>query len=152
MRKVHIIDDDPLVLCLLDSILEIEGFATTTHDSAAHFLCMMDEARCAGCVVTDIDMPGMSGLELAAEMPNRGIECPVIIITAHSSAKTKGRASELGVFEYLEKPFDADVLVAEVRRAMASGRRICARTPPHPPFGRSAAWISTRQRRPLVQQ
>jgi len=65
----------------------------------------------------------MSGLELAAEMPKQGIECPVIIMTGHSTAETKRRAFELGIFEYLEKPFDADVLVAEVRRAMASGRR-----------------------------
>jgi two-component system, LuxR family, response regulator FixJ len=127
MKRVHLIDDDPLILYSLDLILEIDGFATTTHNSAAHFLCMMDEAKCAGCIVTDIDMPGMSGLELAAEMPKLGIECPVIIMTGHSSVETKRRASELGVFEFLEKPFDADLLVAEVRKAMASGRRVCAR-------------------------
>jgi two-component system response regulator FixJ len=119
---VHLIDDDPFVLCSLDLILEIEGFATMIHDSAVHFLRMMEEAKCAGCVVTDIDMPGMTGLELAAEMPKQGIECPVIIMTGHSSVETKRRASELGVFKYFEKPFDADLLVAEVRRALASGR------------------------------
>jgi two-component system response regulator FixJ len=122
MKRVHLIDDDPAVLCSLDLMLKIEGFATTIHDSAAHFLCMMDEARCAGCVVTDIDMPGMSGLELAAEMPKRGIGCPVIIMTGRSTSETKRLASKLGVFEYFEKPFDAVVLAAEVRRAMVSGR------------------------------
>ena len=76
-------------------------------------------AKSAGCVVTDVDMPGMSGLELAAEMPKRGIDCPVIIITGDASAEKKQRAFELGIFDYLEKPIELDVLVADLRKALA---------------------------------
>jgi two-component system response regulator FixJ len=119
MKRVHLIDDDPVLLHSLDMLLEIEGFSTTIHKSAAHFLSIIDEAQCAGCVVTDVDMPGMSGLELAAEMPRRGIDCPVIVMTGHGSTEKKRRASELGVFDYLEKPMDPDLLIAEIKKAMA---------------------------------
>ena len=70
MKTVHLIDDDPAILNALFMQLEFEGFETTIHKSAAHFLSIIDEAQCAGCVVTDVDMPGMSGLELAAESRN----------------------------------------------------------------------------------
>ena len=63
MKRVHLIDDDPMLLCALDMLLEHEGFLTTTHKSAADFLST-DDAKSAGCVVTDVDMPEMTGSNL----------------------------------------------------------------------------------------
>jgi two-component system response regulator YesN len=64
-------------------------------------------------------MPGMSGLELVAEMSNRGIDCPVIMMTGYRSTEKKRRASELGVVDYLEKPVKSDDLVAGLKKALA---------------------------------
>lgn len=117
MKLVHLIDDDSVALLCLEMFLGFEGFTTAKYNSALAFLS--DNPKSAGCVVTDIDMPGMSGLELAAEMPKRGIDCPVIVMTGHCSAEKKRRAHELGVFDYLEKPIDPQTLVADVLRALA---------------------------------
>jgi two-component system response regulator FixJ len=116
---VHIIDDDPLILVSLGDLLESEGFAVETHTSAKSFLrtTTLDEV---GCVLTDVDMPGMTGLELMERLSGHGFVRPVIVMTGRPSARVSAEAAALGATDFLEKPFSACALIAGVRRACLS--------------------------------
>ena len=118
--QVVVIDDDEGVLDSLGVLLAAEGFRVATYGSARAFL----EGQTAGppgCLVTDVRMPDMDGLELIAELRRRGPLPPVIVITGHGDVPMAVRAMKLGARDFVEKPFEPDVLVAGVQEALASG-------------------------------
>ena len=115
---VCIVDDDQAVLAALTFLLTAEGYAVRAHESARTFLDMIRQDDC-GCLVTDVRMPGMSGLDLLAKMKERRISMPVIVITAHGDVPLAVAAMKQGAKNFFEKPFDGDALLDSVRAALA---------------------------------
>jgi two-component system response regulator FixJ len=117
---VCIVDDDQAVLAALTFLLTAEGYAVRAHESARTFLDMIRQDDC-GCLVTDVRMPGMSGLDLLAKMKERRISMPVIVITAHGDVPLAVAAIKRGAVDFFEKPFDSDALLDSIRAALARG-------------------------------
>jgi two-component system, LuxR family, response regulator FixJ len=114
---VFIVDDDAGVRDSLAMLLELKGFRTRTFAAAEAFLAEY-RPDSPGCVVLDLRMPGMSGLELQAELARRGAPLPVIIITAHGDVATTRAALKGGAVDFVEKPIDDQVLVAAIAAAL----------------------------------
>jgi FixJ family two-component response regulator len=123
---VAVVDDDKSIRNATQDLLKAAGFSTATFEDAASFLGSASRAR-AACLVADMRMPRMSGLELYQELAASGHVIPTVIITAHPEEVTQARAREAGITCYLIKPFAPDELLECVREALAksqSGRPI----------------------------
>jgi len=118
---VHVIDDDDALRDSVRLFLVNEGLNVRSHSSANEFLAAVEADR-PGCVVTDVRMPGMSGMELLAHIAARGLALPVIVITGHADVPLAVRAMKQGAIDLLEKPFKAEELIAAVRRGLALGK------------------------------
>ena len=116
-QLVAIVDDDRSVQSALKDLLESAGLTARCFGSAEEFLDAGGPGETA-CLVSDVSMPGMSGLELQAKLKAEGSRIPVIFITAHGDAKAKSRAMMAGAVEFLSKPFDDEVLLDKVRAAL----------------------------------
>jgi two-component system, LuxR family, response regulator FixJ len=127
--NVVVIDDDEAVLDSLRVLLEEEGFEVETFDRAGAFLERC-EAGSPGCVVTDIRMPDMDGIELLQALSTRGPLPAVIVITGHGEVPLAVQAMKLGAHDFIEKPFDPDVLLKSVRDALTAGAKPAAATDP----------------------
>jgi two-component system response regulator FixJ len=114
---VCIVDDDQAVLDALTFLLTAEGYAVRAHESARTFLDMIQQDGCR-CLVTDVRMPGMSGLDLLAKMKERRVSMPVIVITAHGDVPLAVAAMKRGAIHFFEKPFDNDALLDSIRAAL----------------------------------
>jgi two-component system response regulator FixJ len=119
---VHVIDDDEAVRDVLSFQLGSAGFEVRTYESAAGFLEVAPTVQ-AGCVITDVRMPGLSGLDLLRRLREFTLAVPVIVITAHGDIPLAVEAMRMGAIDFLEKPVDDDVLLASVRSALAKGDR-----------------------------
>ena len=117
---VCIVDDDEASRVGVARLLAAEGWPTVAFASAADALASPVLSR-AQCVVLDVQMPGMNGTDLQAEMARRGIATPIVFLSARSDAPTGVEAMKRGAFEYLAKPADADVLIDAVRQALSRG-------------------------------
>jgi two-component system response regulator FixJ len=120
---VFVVDDDADVRDSLGILLGSVGFAVETFASARDFLAT-DALSRPGCVVADIRMPDMDGLELQEELGRRRTKLPVIIITGHGDVPLAVRAMKAGAVDFLEKPFEEDRLIASVKRAFAAGQAL----------------------------
>ena len=118
---VHVIDDDDALRDSVRLFLVNEGLNVRSYSSANEFLAA-EEADRPGCVVTDVRMPGMSGMELLAHIAAKGVALPVIVITGHADVPLAVRAMKQGAIDLLEKPFKAEELIAAVRRGLALGK------------------------------
>ena len=116
---IAIVDDDPSIRNATRNLLKSAGFSTATFESAAAFLTSASRAR-AACLVVDLRMPGMSGLELYQALVASGHALPTVMITAHPEDSTQSRAHELGIKYYLSKPFAPDDLLDCVSAALAT--------------------------------
>lgn len=114
---VFVVDDDDAVRDGLDALLAAHGFAVETFASAEQFLDRVP-APATGCVVADVRMPGMSGLDLLRELGRRGAGMAVVIMTGHGDIPMAVAALKAGAVDFLEKPFDSDALVGAVREAL----------------------------------
>lgn len=114
---VYIVDDDQAVRHSLEWLLGSGDFNILSFASANEFLDVIDPAI-PGCLVVDVRMPGMSGLELQRELTARGIDIPVIIITGHSDRHMAQRAKSAGALDFLEKPLDDQTLMDLVQKAL----------------------------------
>ncbi|WP_400769425.1 response regulator FixJ [Methylosinus sporium] len=121
---VHVIDDDAAVRDALRLLLRTEGHEVTTHGSAVDFLAGVDRAA-TGCIVTDVRMPEMTGIELLLKVKNMGLSLPVVVISAHADVPLAVQAMKEGALDLLEKPFTDESLLSAVRQALAydSGKR-----------------------------
>ncbi len=116
-RLIAIVDDDSSVQCALQDLIESEGLSTLCFGSAEQFLD--SEARYkAACLIADVRMPGMSGIELQAKLKADRCRIPIIFITAHGEAKMRIQAMRDGAVEFLTKPFDNAVLLETVHAAV----------------------------------
>jgi two-component system response regulator FixJ len=114
---VLVVDDDAAVRAALSTLLTSAGFNVQTYAGAAEFLDRYDPEQ-PGCLVLDIRMPGMGGLDLQEKLSALGILLPVIIVSGHADVSTAVRALKRGALDLLEKPFDPQVLLARVREAI----------------------------------
>jgi FixJ family two-component response regulator len=114
---IAIIDDDKSMQDSLQDLIESAGLVTRCFGSAEEFL-ESDLHRRAACVIADIHMPKMSGLELQARLKQEECDIPIIFITAYGNAKMRIRAMREGAVEFLAKPFDHQLLLKTVRAAL----------------------------------
>jgi two-component system response regulator FixJ len=114
--KVHIVDDDEAVRGALGFLMSTADVPHETYASPAAFLDVARQAR--GCVVTDLRMPGMDGLQLVRRLKDIGVILPVIVMTGHGDVPLAVEAMKEGVIDFLEKPFDNQLILDAVRRAM----------------------------------
>jgi two-component system response regulator FixJ len=114
---VHVIDDDEASRQSLAFLLESAQIGVRTYASATMFLDLVT-GMSASCIVTDVRMPGMSGIDLLRRLKELGIEVPVIVITGHGDVPLAVEAMKIGAADFLEKPFDDEVLLASVRSAL----------------------------------
>jgi FixJ family two-component response regulator len=114
---VAIVDDDDSVRCTLQELLRSAGFPSRGFESAEAFLGSGDQQETA-CLITDIRMPGMSGLELQARLNAERCKIPTIFITAHGDEELRFQALRAGAVEFLPKPFDDEALIESVRAAL----------------------------------
>ena len=116
---VAIVDDDDLMRSALQGMLKSVGLSSQAFASAEEFLTSGQQHE-TGCLIADIRMPGMSGLELQARLNAECCRIPTIFITAHGDAKMRMQALRAGAVEFLAKPFDDEALLGSVRAALES--------------------------------
>ena len=114
---VHVIDDDEAMRNSLAFLLRAAKVEVQTYGSAAAFLESLPKIK-PGCIVTDVRMPGMSGIDLLKHLRQLNVAMPVIVITGHGDVPLAVEAMKIGVADFLEKPFDDDVLLAAIRSAL----------------------------------
>jgi two-component system response regulator FixJ len=114
---IHVIDDDAAMRDSLAFLLDVHGFKSQVYESADAFLkgTSLDVVR---CVVSDIRMPGMTGVELVRKLKGGGSSCPVILITGHGDVALAVEAMKAGAVDFIEKPFDDAALLGAIRAAL----------------------------------
>ena len=117
MNLVAIVDDDELMRGALQGMLKSVGLPSQAFASAEEFLTSGQQSQ-AVCLIADVRMPGMSGLELQDELNDEQRRIPTIFITAHGDDKMRMRALKAGAIEFLAKPFDDEALLQRVRAAL----------------------------------
>ena len=113
---VYLVDDDPAIRDSLSLSLSLRGYPTAQFASAEDFLHALDAAWC-GCVIADIRMPGMSGLELQTALAQRGSKIPVVIVTGHGDVTSARAAFRNHALDFLEKPIDDEHLIGAIETA-----------------------------------
>ena len=119
---VHVVDDDAAVRNSLNLLLESAGMSVRTYNSATAFLAAMPTLG-PGCVLTDVRMPGLDGLELQRRLAGFGARLPVIVMTGHGDVPIAVEALKVGAADFLEKPFDDAQLLAAVTSALAASQQ-----------------------------
>jgi FixJ family two-component response regulator len=127
---VFVVDDDSAVRSSIRMLLKSIGVAATSMASAQEFLDSFDPAQ-PGCLVLDVRMPGMSGLELQEQLNMRGAILPVIFITGHGDVPMAVEAMQHGAFDFLQKPFRDQDLIDRIQKALARDREIRAELQKH---------------------
>jgi FixJ family two-component response regulator len=118
-KVIAIVDDDEAVRVALEGLLRSAGLTARAFESAEEFIGSGQQIQ-AACLIADIRMPGMSGLELQAKLNSEGCKIPIVFITAHGDAKMRMQALRAGAVEFLAKPFDDEALLESVRAALES--------------------------------
>jgi two-component system response regulator FixJ len=113
----HVIDDDQAVRESIEFLLRSAQLTVRTYESASAFLAVAPTVG-SGCVITDVRMPGITGIDLLRRLKEMGLRLPVIVITGHGDVPLAVEAMKFGALDFLEKPFDDDALLASVRSAL----------------------------------
>lgn len=114
---VFVVDDDAAIRDALSLLISLKGLRASVFASAEDFLAVYD-LQWRGCLLTDLQMTGMSGLELQATLQQRGVVLPVVVLTAHGDVATTRTALKNGAVDFLEKPVDDDVLIDVLKNAI----------------------------------
>lgn len=125
-QTVHLIDDDDGVREALTVLLAESGFTVRSYKSGSEFIASGDIGR-PGCIVSDIRMPGLDGLELQAKLKANGSTAPIIFITGHGDVPMAVQALRAGALDFIEKPFEEDHLMKSIRRALVVSQRMNAK-------------------------
>jgi FixJ family two-component response regulator len=115
---ISIVDDDASFRRATANLIDSLGYTVATFSSAQEFL-QSDELDHTACLISDVNMPGMSGLELQKRLISGGRNTPIVFVTAYSESKARGRALAAGALDFLSKPFNEDQLIACIDRALA---------------------------------
>ena len=113
---VHIVDDDEAVRGSLAFLLSTAGFPTRLYDSAMAFVSALPQVQ-GGCLITDVRMPDMTGIELLSELHAKSVNLPAIVITGHGDIPLAVEAMKAGAIDFIEKPFEAEAILRAVRSA-----------------------------------
>ena len=122
VRTVYIVDDDVALLASLERLLRAVGLTGVSFGSAFAFLDAAPADAVDGCILLDVRMPGMDGLELQRHLNSLGYSMPVIVITAKGDVKTAVRVMKAGTVDFIEKPFSDDLLLGAINTAFTPGR------------------------------
>jgi two-component system response regulator FixJ len=114
---VHVVDDDLAVRQSLSFLLASDGLPVCLHESASAFLDSVRDTA-AGCIITDVRMPGIDGIEFLRHLKARGFALPVIVMTGHADVPLAVEAMKEGAIDFIEKPFDDDLFLTAVRLAL----------------------------------
>ena len=145
--KAHIIDDDDAARDALAFMLSASDVPIETYASAIEFLKVAKDV--SGCVVTDVRMPEMDGLELVHRLKQDGVALPVIVMTGHGDVPLAVEAMKSGVVDFIEKPFDDELMLSAIRRAMQVGGEDAARQSERAQIQERLASLSGREREVL---
>ena len=147
---VHVVEDDPAMRDSVAFLLDTSGFEVALYEAGTDLLDRL-AAPAAGCVLTDIRMPGLDGLELLRHLRRAGHTLSVIMMTGHGDVPLAVEAMKLGACDFIEKPFDGDALLQALRAAMERGGPAAAADPVLRAFLRRVATLSERERQVLDQ-
>ena len=128
---IYIVDDDPSVVKALNRLLRSYGMHVRTFASGEEFLAALTRSCDGDCSVIDVQMPGMTGLEVQEALNRAGIDVPVIFITAHKEEGVEERAMRAGAIGFLRKPFMDEALVGFIHTALQRPRKGVARAGKH---------------------
>ncbi|WP_424138698.1 response regulator transcription factor [Roseomonas chloroacetimidivorans] len=149
-QAVHVIDDDEAVCWAVATLLTSFGLAVETHASGVAFLAALPGlAREPGCVLTDVRMPEMDGLELLRRLRAQGFQRPIVVMTAHGDVSMAVRAMKDGAYDFIEKPFEDEALftIAQAALAAPDAEKAASTTAgegrARPEISRAAALIAT---------
>lgn len=145
MTVVHVVDDDPAIRDSLSFLLSSAGLTPVVYESALDLLARA-EALEPGCIVTDVRMPGMSGLELVSKLKEKRVLHPVIVLTGHGDVALAVEAMKAGVVDFIEKPFDDEVLLKAISTAVARDEGASAKQAEKAKVEAKAAQLSQRER------
>jgi two-component system response regulator FixJ len=123
---VHVIDDDEAVRQSIEFLLRTAGVTARTYDSASAFLDALPTVN-SGCIITDVRMPGISGIELLQRLGEMRIKIPVIVVTGHGDVPLAVEAMKNGAVDFLEKPFEDELLLGSVQAALNRSQENAAR-------------------------
>jgi len=146
---VFVVDDDESVRSSVRFLLRTAGIDSRAFGSAPEFLRSYDPAQ-PGCLVLDVRMPGMSGLELQRELNLRGVTIPVIFITGHGDIPMAVEAMQHGAHDFLQKPFSDEDLIARIHRALAKDAKARAALEGHNAIRACLESLTPREREVLV--
>lgn len=142
---IALIEDDEAVLDSLRMLLQSRGFAVVAFKSAEAFLAS-PHARSSACVVSDVRLPGKSGLDLQHMLAAKGIETPIILITGHGDIAMAVAAMREGASDFIEKPYDAERLIVSIEGTLATKQRFKSLESERLLLSQRAAELSPRQR------
>lgn len=145
---IHVIDDDEAVRDSLSFMLETADFSVKAYDSAIAFLDQLPDVA-PGCVITDVRMPEMTGLELVRRLRELGVGLPVIVITGHGDVPLAVEAMKAGVVDFIEKPFDDEAILAALGLALAQDANGDGRDAERMALAQRVAALSTREQQVL---
>ena len=142
---VYVVDDEAVMCDSLTWLLESVGFRVEAYLSAEDFLAHFDTTR-PGCIVLDVKMPHMNGLELQSELMARGLATPIVFITAYGEVSCAVTACKAGAADFIEKPFRDDVLLAAIRQAIDKDRATRQKRAARADFEDRTARLTARER------
>ena len=145
---IYVIDDDDAVRQSLEFLLKTTGMTVRGFEHAKAFLDVLPQVQ-QGCVITDVRMPGMSGIDLLSRLKDSNPNLPVIVITGHGDISLAVEAMKIGAIDFLEKPFDDDHLIAAVRAALNRDAGVVKRKAELGEITEKLAALSNRERQVL---
>ncbi len=147
-NTVHVIDDDDAVRQSLEFLLKSADFPVRTFPSATAFLKALPEIR-TGCIITDVRMPDLGGIELLRQLREHDCTVPVIVMTGHGDVLLAVEAMKAGAIDFLEKPFDDEHMIETVRAALDRGKVESQRTSERAAIQQKLDSLSHRERQVL---
>ncbi len=120
---LYVIDDDPSIRKALQRLLNVNGLKAEIYASAEDFLARNIPTDRAGCLLVDIRMSGMSGLDLQQALVEKRLKMPIIFITGYGNVSMSVQAMKYGAFDFIEKPFDTQALLSRIGNALAESHR-----------------------------
>jgi two-component system response regulator FixJ len=145
---VHVVDDDVDVRKSLGFLLATADFAVRLYESATAFLAT-EPKEVEGCIVTDVRMPGIDGIEFLRQLKSRGLNVPVIVMTGHADVALAVQAMKEGAADFIEKPFDDQVLIDSLRSALNHRSQPVTAHPQSTEIWKNLAALSERERQVL---
>jgi two-component system response regulator FixJ len=145
---IYVVDDDEAVRQSLEFLLKTAGMKVRGFDSAKSFLAVLPEIG-AGCIITDVRMPEITGIDLLRRVKESDVDIPVIVITGHGDIALAVEAMKIGAVDFIEKPFDDDTLLGAVRASLTRTADTAQRNAELAEINDKLAGLSNRERQVL---